>query len=78
MQRIVVRVDLDPAAADAVQRALGVVIDDLVVKLGQDPPVHTRRALEAQREHLDGARRAVQLGISNPVEIDHRGTPVEL
>jgi hypothetical protein len=78
MERIVCRVDLDPDGAAAVERALGLVHDHVVVSLGQDPPTHTKRALEAQREHLDVARREVRRSIAEPIALDDQGDPVEL
>lgn len=78
MERIVVRFDVDPAAAEVVNRALGQVLDHVVVQLSQEPvPMHTKRALEAQREHLESSRRGLQLAIANPIAIDDEGRVIE-
>lgn len=70
MQTIVIRIDLDPASAEASKIAIGLVLDTVYRDLADTPAQHTKRALEEQRERLESAIRALDLALANPVEVD--------
>lgn len=79
MSPIVVRLDLSPDAAEVAHRALGVYLDQAVLApLAQEPvPVHTKRRLEAQRDHIVGARKSLKRALDAPIEVDDEGRAVE-
>jgi len=70
MQTIVIRIDLDPETAEATKRAVGLVLDAVYRDLADTPPVHTKRALETQREQLESVVRALDVALANPVEVE--------
>lgn len=70
MQTIVIRIDLDPETAEATKIAVGLVLDSVYRNLADTPPVHTKAALETQRDRLEGVVRALDLALANPVEVD--------
>lgn len=70
MDTIVIRLDLDPESAEAAKIALGLVLDAVYRDLADSPPVHTKAALETQRERLESVVRAVDVGLANPVVVD--------
>ncbi len=70
MQTIVIRIDLDPETAEATKIAVGLVLDSVYRSLADTPPVHTKRALETQRDRLESVLRALDVSLANPVEVD--------
>jgi PAS domain-containing protein len=81
MERVLVRIELDPETAKVVSRALSEQAQRVGIALGQDPPEHTRKALEAMRDGLALADREFTRAQANPIAVEIEGpsdTPLGL
>ncbi len=70
MEAIVVQIELSYEAAVLLQGIAEKFQGEAEARLTGILAVHTRKAVEAQKENVDEAVRALERGIANPVGVD--------
>lgn len=70
METVIVRLELSPECAAAIERVLEQALASADTQLGQDPPQHTKKALTTMREHIDSAARELARASANPIAVE--------
>lgn len=76
IEALVIQVGLNPTAAKIVDHLCSERLRIIAAEIGQHPPVHTRRVLDAHVEELTAFRSELKRAMANPiaVPVPHAGS----